>query len=114
MKLKTAALIGLIILAGLLVAAGLAYFNRWHLAVFSFIPILATLLSVLLTLIALVFRQRLKAQTSPRRYSLNTTLLLVSLFFILQLAFFPFAQLFRDLEVQRARQRSVIHFDFSG
>jgi predicted PurR-regulated permease PerM len=103
MKLKTPVFSGLIILAGLSVAAGLAYFNRWQLAVFSFIPVLATLLGVILMVLVLLFRRRTKAQTLRRRHSFNTTLLLISLFFVLQLAFFPLAQTFRNGEVQRAQ-----------
>ena len=103
MKLKTPVFSGLIVLAGLSVAAGLAYFNRWQLAIFSFVPTLATLLGVILMVIVLLFRRRTKAQPSARLHSLNPTLLLISLFFVLQFAFFPLAQTFRNVEVQRAQ-----------
>lgn len=103
MKLKTLTFSALVILAGLLVAAGLAYFNRWQLAIFSFVPALVTLLGVILMVITLLFRRYTKAQLPARRQLLNTTLLLISLFFILQLAFFPLAQTFRNREVRRAQ-----------
>ncbi|MFN8454166.1 MAG: hypothetical protein U0401_05740 [Anaerolineae bacterium] len=103
MKLNTPVFGGLIILAGLAVAAELAYFNRWQLVAFSFIAALAILLGVILLVIVLLFRWRIKFQPSARAYSLNTALLLVSLFFMAQFAFFPLAQTFRNAEVQRAQ-----------
>lgn len=104
MKIKTPVFSGLIILAGLSVAAGLAYFNRWQIAIFSFVPALVTLLGVILIMVALIGRWRTKAQPSSTRLrSFNTSLLLIGLFFILQLAFFPLAQTFRHAEIQRAQ-----------
>ncbi|MCQ3939404.1 MAG: hypothetical protein DPW18_20525 [Chloroflexi bacterium] len=103
MKLKTPVCSGFIVLAGLSVAAGLAYFNRWQLAVFSFVPALAILFGVILMGVVFLFRRRTQAQPAARPHSLNTILLLISLFCVLQGAFFPLAQTFRNGEVQRAQ-----------
>jgi hypothetical protein len=99
MNLRTSTQVGITVLVGLSVAAAVAYLNRWQLATFSVVPLLTTLFSLGLALIALVLWRR----KSSRVHSLGGNLLLLSLVLTLQLAFFPFGQTFRDWEVKRAQ-----------
>jgi hypothetical protein len=99
---KTILPIGLTIVLSIALAAGLAYLNRWYLAIFSLYPFVTAFVGLLLALIGLVMR-RAQTGSAGRLRPISRVLLLLGLAGILQLTAPPQARFFRDREVQRAQ-----------
>ena len=101
MKPKTPAVLGLLSLVSLSIAALLAYFTRWQMAIAGTIPSLCGLVGLLLLLLALITWGVAKIRGTDGRRSKYP--LLVGFFLLLQLAYFPIAQAVRNQELAQAQ-----------
>ncbi len=101
MKMKPLASLGLLSLASVAIAALLAYFTCWQMALAGIIPLvcgLAGLLLILLTLAAWGVAKLSGRSSQHRKYPLPVGFLL-----LLQLAYFPTVKTVRDQELAQAQ-----------
>ncbi len=86
---------------GVIVAAASAYLFEWWRALYGVIPGLASLLGFAYGLVVLV--KMLAGKTKPGMTTADRNLLLVSLFLLAQLAYFPFSSAIYNWEIKRAQ-----------
>ena len=101
MKLKPLAVLGLLSPVSLSIAALLAYFTRWVMAMASIIPAMCGLVGLLLVLLALITWGVAKIRGTDSQRSKYP--LLAGFFLLLQWGYFPIAQTVRNQEVAQAQ-----------
>ena len=103
MKSRTLYFAGLVVVIAIGTAVIMAFSTVWHLAIYSAIPFLSSLFGIILALTTLLVWLQTRAKESARLVRIRKWLFLTSVFFLLQVAYFPVALSLRDLEVNRAK-----------
>ena len=103
MNLRRLYVPGLVVLAGIATAAVLAYAAIWQLAIFSTLPCLSGVLGIILALVGLIVWLRTRTKEPSGLSRTGKGLLLASVFFLLQITYFPIARGLLDREISRAK-----------
>jgi hypothetical protein len=104
MKPRKYYVVSLVVLAAIGTAVVVAYSTVWHLAIFTMVPCLGSVLGVVLTLVAIIWCRKRTTNEVLWLGRVRQGLLLVGIFLILQAAYIPLALTLRDLEVGRAQE----------